>query len=426
MLNPAGVYDRVLQRLSRRELMKIAWMLGAGAVARPLEAARQSAVVPYFNAYPFTLGVASGDPVPDGVVLWTRLAPHPLAGGGMPMVPVTVQWEVAREAAFRNIVQKGETVARQELGHSVHVEVSGLEPAHDYWYRFRAGNEISQVGRTRTAPAAGAEVDRLRFGVCGCSHYETGYFTAYRRIAQEQFDFVIHTGDYIYESRADGGRNDARVRQHQGDEIYTLVDYRNRYGLYKSDQDLIAAHRSAPFIVSWDDHEVENNYAGGNDENGTDAAIFLLRRAAVPTARIAVDKWDGYSASRDRLLTRLRDAKTPNPVVLSGDVHQHYASDLQIDFADPRSPIVGVEFTNSSITSGGDGTDVSADWEQVRGQNPHIKYHSNRRGYVACTATPSLMRADFQVVDAVRVPGAPLRTSGTMIAEAGKGGLTPA
>jgi alkaline phosphatase D len=107
-------------------------------------------------------------------------------------------------------------------------------------------------------------------------------------------------------------------------------------------------------------------------------------------------------------------------------VHQHYASDLRIDFADPRSPIVGVEFTNSSITSGGDGTDVSADWEQVRGQNPHIKYHSNRRGYVACTATPSLMRADFRVVDAVRVPGAPLRTSGTMIVEAGKGGLTPA
>ncbi len=119
-----------------------------------------------------------------------------------------------------------------------------------------------------------------RFGVCGCSHYETGYFTGYRRIAQEQFDFVIHTGDYIYESRADGGRNENRVRQHQGDEIYTLVDYRNRYALYKSDPDLMAAHRSAPFVVSWDDHEVENNYAGDLDENGTPAAIFLLRRAA--------------------------------------------------------------------------------------------------------------------------------------------------
>jgi alkaline phosphatase D len=160
------------------------------------------------------------------------------------------------------------------------VEVAGLEPGREYWYRFRAGNEISQTGRTKTAPAAGVAVDQLRFGVCGCSHYETGYFTGYRRIAQEQFDFVIHTGDYIYESRADGGRNENRVRQHQGDEIFTLVDYRNRYAQYKTDPDLMAAHRTAPFVVSWDDHEVENNYAGELDENGTPAPIFLLRRAA--------------------------------------------------------------------------------------------------------------------------------------------------
>ena len=280
MLNPTGLYDRVLRRLSRRDLMKAAWMLGASAVALPVEARRQSGVSMVFNSYPFSLGVASGDPLPDGIVLWTRLAPQPLTGGGMPMVPVTVLWELAADSAFRNVVQKGETLARPELAHSVHVEVNGLQPAHEYWYRFRAGSEVSQIGRTRTAPAAGAAVDRLRFGICGCSHYETGYFTAYRRIAQEQFDFVIHTGDYIYESRADGGRNEGRVRQHTGDEIYTLVDYRNRYGLYKSDPDLIAAHRSAPFIVSWDDHEVENNYAGDLDENGTPAAIFLLRRAA--------------------------------------------------------------------------------------------------------------------------------------------------
>ena len=221
MLNPAGLYDRVLRRLSRRDLMKAAWMLGASAVALPVEARRQSGVSMVFNSYPFSLGVASGDPLPDGIVLWTRLAPQPLTGGGMPMVPVTVLWELAADSAFRNVVQKGETLARPELAHSVHVEVNGLEPAHEYWYRFRAGSEVSQTGRTRTAPAAGDAVDRLRFGICGCSHYETGYFTAYRRIAQEQFDFVIHTGDYIYESRADGGRNEGRVRQHTGDEIYT-------------------------------------------------------------------------------------------------------------------------------------------------------------------------------------------------------------
>ena len=125
--------------------------------------------------------------------------------------------------ASRHIVQKGTAPARPELGHSVHVEVAGLEPAREYWYRFRAGDEVSQVGRTRTAPAAGAPVDRLRFAVCGCQHYEDGYFTAFQRIAEEQFDFVFHTGDYIYEGRADGGTNRSPLRQHNGDEIYTLA-----------------------------------------------------------------------------------------------------------------------------------------------------------------------------------------------------------
>ena len=524
MLNPAGCYDRALARLSRRELLKVAWLVGAGAVARPAEARGMQA--PYFNTYPFSMGVASGDPLPDGVVLWTRLAPRPLEGGGMPMVAVPVQWEVGADAAFRTVTQQGEAIARPELGHSVHVEVSGLQPARDYWYRFRAGNEISQVGRTRTAPAAGAAVDRLRFGVCGCSHYETGYFTGYRRLAQEQFDFVIHTGDYIYESRADGGRTDGRVRQHNGDEIYSLVDYRNRYGLYKSDPDLIAAHRSAPFIVSWDDHEVENNYAGELDENGTPPALFLLRRAAAyqayyenmplrmsawpagphmriyrrlqfgnlidlsvldtrqwrsdqacndglrncpaaadaartilgaeqekwvfgnladararwtvlsqqvysfardfvkinPDARFQMDVWDGYPAARQRLYSRIKETKAANPIVISGDVHVHYGADLKMDFAEPKSETVAVEFTNTSITAGGDGADVAGNWEALTSANPHIRYHSARRGYIACTATPAAMRADFKILDRVTVADAPVRTGGSLVVEAGRPG----
>jgi phosphodiesterase/alkaline phosphatase D-like protein len=146
----------------------------------------------------------------------------------MPMAIAEVNWEVARDPRFQNLAGRGIALARPELGHSVHVEVEGLEPGREYWYRFRAGDETSQVGRTRTAPPAGAAVNHLRFAVCGCSHYEAGYFTAYRRIADEQFDCNFHTGDYIYEGRADGGRSE-RIRQHNSDEIYTLVDYRNRY-----------------------------------------------------------------------------------------------------------------------------------------------------------------------------------------------------
>ena len=530
MLNPAGCYERVLARLSRRELLRIAWLIGTAAVARPGEA-RGVQSTPYFSAYPFSLGIASGDPLPDGVVLWTRLAPKPLEGGGMPMQAVPVQWELARDAAFRFMAQKGEVLAHPELGHSVHVEVSGLEPAREYWYRFRAGHEISQTGRTRTAPAAGAEVERLRFAVCGCSHYETGYFTGYRRIAEEQFDFVFHTGDYIYEYRADGGRNDQRVRQHLGDEIYTLVDYRNRYGQYKSDPDLIAAHRSAPFIVTWDDHETENNYAGDLDENGTPPELFLLRRAAAyqayyehmplrrtafpsgpqmriyrrlhfgnlidmsvldtrqwrsdqgcgdglrtgcaaavdpartmlgveqekwvfdvlanakarwtvlgqqvysfardfvnvnPDARFSMDVWDGYAAARNRLYSRIKETGASNPVILSGDVHVHYGADLKMDFTDPRSETIGVEFTNTSISAAGDGAEVAANWEQVKSANPHIRYHSSRRGYIACTATPSMMQADFKVLERVTVPGAPARVGGSLVVEAGKPGTNPA
>jgi alkaline phosphatase D len=518
-------YQHALATLSRRELLKIAWSLGAAAVAQPIAAGRVLAA-PNFSAYPFSMGVASGEPLPDGVVLWTRLAPEPVNGGGMPMVPVQVDWEIAADRLFRRIVQKGSTVARPELGHSVHVEPAGLEPATEYFYRFRAGSEISQTGRTRTAPAAGAEVSQLRFAVCGCSHYETGYFTGYRRIADEQFDFVIHTGDYIYEYRADGGRNDGRVRQHNGDEIYTLVDYRNRYGLYKSDPDLIAAHRSAPFIVSFDDHEVENNYAGEADENGTPAEVFLLRRAAAyqayyenmplraaslpvgstiriyrrlhfgnlidmsvldtrqwrsdhacgdgfrscsaaldpgrtilgaaqekwlfenlanarsrwtvlsqqvysfardnlkvdPNARFNMDTWDGYVAARTRLYNRLKETRASNPIVLSGDVHAHYGADLKLDFANPKSETVGVEFTNTSLSASGDGADVSGTWEQTRPDNPHIKYHSARRGYIACTATPTTMRADFKIFDRVTIPGGTLRTGGSLVVEAGRSG----
>ncbi|MCC6984119.1 MAG: alkaline phosphatase D family protein [Bauldia sp.] len=519
------LYDRALARLSRRELLNVAWALGITAIAQPITA-RFAWAKPVFSSYPFTLGVASGDPLPGGVVLWTRLAPDPLNGGGMPMAAVEVGWEVAADSGFGTIVQTGTALARPELGHSVHVELNGLEAGREYWYRFRAGDEISQTGRTRTAPAMGAAVEEIRFGVCGCNHYETGYFTAFRRIAEENFDFVFHTGDYIYEGRDDGGRND-RLREHQGQEIYTIVDYRNRYAQYKSDADFKAAHASSPFIVSWDDHEVENNYAGDIDENDTPPAVFALRRAAAyqawyesmpvrvsqmpvgahlnmyrrmifgdlldfnvldtrqyrsnqacgdgsrtdcaealdpartmlgneqerwlfdnlatarsrwtilgqqvpiftrdfsasaPNGQFSMDKWDGYVAARNRLSNRLIETGAPNPVAFSGDVHLAYGADLKMDYADPDSRTIGVEFTNTSVTSNGDGTDVAGNWEQIKGDNPHIKYHSARRGYIAVTATQATLQADFKILDKVTVPGLPTTLGGSLTAEAGAPG----
>ncbi len=242
-------------------------------IARPFSS-RAVAQVPKFFADPFSLGVASGDPVPDGVVLWTRLAPDPLNGGGMPPQPVPVKWEVATDEQMKNIVQRGTAIADPRLAHSVHVEVQGLEAAHWYWYRFTVGSAASPIGRTRTAPAFGARLDRLAFAFASCQHYESGYFTAYQHMSHEDLDLVLHLGDYIYEGAAQSGR----VRMHNGPEIMTLADYRNRYALYKSDPHLKLAHALFPWLVTWDDHEVENNYANDISEDNAPRRAFLARR----------------------------------------------------------------------------------------------------------------------------------------------------
>jgi alkaline phosphatase D len=141
-----------------------------------------------------------------------------------------------------------------------------------------------------------------------------------------------------------------------------------------------------------------------------------------PAARYQMDKWDGYVAARNRLYARLKETSAPNPVILSGDVHQHYGSDLKLDFANPSSETIGVEFTNTSIAAAGDGADVIATWDRIKGDNPHIKYHSARRGYIACEATPAMMRADFKILDRVTVPDRPARIGGSLVVEAGRPG----
>jgi alkaline phosphatase D len=230
---------------------------------------------PKFTADPFSLGVASGDPLPDGVVLWTRLAPDPLNGGGMPARPVTVKWEIAADEGMKEIALRGSAMASPELGHSVHVEAQGLKPGRWYWYRFMTGDAVSPIGRTRTAPDLNAQPDRLRFAFASCQHYETGFFTAYKHMAGEQIDLVIHLGDYIYEGAPVAGR----PRQHNSPEIISLDDYRNRYALYKSDANLKLAHAAFPWVVTWDDHEVDNNYAGDVPEDKQSRQAFLERRA---------------------------------------------------------------------------------------------------------------------------------------------------
>lgn len=315
---------------------------GAALASLPLLGTRASAATrpTTFPADPFALGVASGDPDPTGVVLWTRLAPAPLdPAGGMKPLPVDVRWEVADDDGMRNVVRSGTAVATPQLGHSVHVEVDGLRPDRWYFYRFRAGDAVSPVGRTRTLPDPAAAPGELRFAFASCQHYEAGLFTAYERMAKDELDLILHLGDYIYEK----GPSDTAVRKHNSPEVISLDDYRNRYAQYRSDPALQAAHAMAPWIVTWDDHEVSNNYAGAISEHPdrTTTEQFLLRRAAgyqayfehMPLRRTALPK------GPDMLLyRRLNFGRLASFHVL--DTRQYRTDQPQGDGLKPPSPVL--------------------------------------------------------------------------------------
>ena len=268
----------ISRRLALRTLAGGATLAAAPSILRAQQ---------LFTAYPFRLGVAAGEPAADGFVIWTRLAPEPLAPhGGMPMAPVSVDWEVASDERLATVVARGSALARPELAHAVHVEVAGLQPDRPYWYRFSIGRERSIAGRARTLPPEHSAHARVRLGVCGCQNYEDGLFTAYRHLAQEDVDFVFHYGDYIYEGRdnpapmSGDGRPRRVVRAHEGQLLFSLDDYRRRYAQYKLDPDLQAAHASAAWFSVFDDHEVENNWTGSIDQENDPPEIFALRRAA--------------------------------------------------------------------------------------------------------------------------------------------------
>ncbi|MFF5280667.1 alkaline phosphatase D family protein [Streptomyces sp. NPDC013171] len=485
---------------------------------------------------PFTLGVASGDPLPGSVLLWTRLAPRPFEpDGGLPANRVAVRWELARDERFTRIVRRGVATAHPEFRHTVHVEVAPLDAGHVFFYRFRVGDWTSPVGRTRTAPSPAARTREVKLAAVSCQAYHDGYFTAYRHLADEDVDVVFHLGDYLYEYAVDatGGARayaDRTLPAVFNRETLTLEDYRLRYALYKTDPDLRAAHAAHPFVVTWDDHETENNYAGDTSEDGVPPEEFLLRRAAAyraywehqplrrpqlpegpdmklyrrlrfgklaqfdildtrqyrsdqaygdgwqvpgpllddpartltgaaqerwlldgwqasrarwnvlpqqvvfserrdrPTAdfTLSMDAWDGYAASRRRILAGAQTAGVENLMVLTGDVHVGIGLDIKADFRDPASRTVGTEIVTTSIASGRNGADRPSNHDRITQANPHVKFYSGRRGYVTVALGQESARADFRTVPYVTRPGAPVATAASLVTEAGDPGLKPA
>ncbi|WP_214327390.1 alkaline phosphatase D family protein [Nonomuraea sediminis] len=473
---------------------------------------------------PFTLGVASGDPDHSGFVLWTRLAQQPLAEdgmGGMPQRPFPVLWQVYADERCHRVVRAGVAVAAPEWGHSVHVEVDDLGSDREYWYRFRVGPYVSPVGRAKTAPHPLSYSGPLSMAFVSCAQYEHGYFTSYRRLAEEHPDLILHLGDYQYEYTKNtytipGGN----VRDHEGPETVTLANYRQRHAQYKADPDLQAAHAASPWLVVFDDHEVDNNWADEIPEHPEDAPGFLERRAAafrayyenMPLRRTSIpqgidmqlyrrirwgrlatfhmldtrqyrddqgcgdgykdcpasvdpnrsitgaeqekwlidgfhhsraqwdilgqqvffaqrdnnpgpakvtsqDAWDGYVASRQRITQGWVDAKVRNAVVLTGDVHAHWASDLKLDYDDPTGPSVGSELVATSISTGGDGADSDPAKHPYLKINPHLKFYNNQRGYVITKIEQDQITADFKVVPQLRQPGAEVYTKATFVVE---------
>lgn len=388
----------------------------------------------------------------------------------------------------------------------MHVELTGLRPGSEYFYRFRTGGYLSATGRTRTAPAPGAS-GALTMCFASCSNYEQGWFTGYRRLAEDDPDLVVHLGDYQYEAVA----GDRAVRRHAGPETVTLAQYRQRFAQYRTDPDLQAAHAAAPWLVVFDDHELDNNWAASVPEEPQPdfparraaamqayyenmplrasarprgASMQLYRRVqwgalatfhmldtrqyrtdqacgdaygadcpelnsagrtltgpeqerwlldglrgsrarwdilgqqvffapldvqAGPRRGANADAWDGYAACRNRITAGLAGAR--NPVVLTGDVHAHWAAEI----SDPRLGPVATELVTTSISSGGDGSDYRPAVGAILGENPHIKYFGDRRGYVRTRITADELRADFRTLAFVTRPGAPARTDATFV-----------
>ncbi len=265
-------------RAARREFLRQA-LLAASASSLP----RWASASPKLYANPFTMGVASGSPQADGMVLWSRLDAASLAPGLTPThpaaAPVSVHWQVAHDPGFRQPVRSGQAQALPALGYSVHVELQGLAPDRWYYYRFLLGDATSAVGRTRSLPLAQTQAQRLRFAFASCQRWEHGHYAAWRHLCAESLDLVVFLGDYIYEyASPQQPPSWPLVRRHALRTASSLDDYRDRYALHRSDPDLQAAHQHCPWLLTWDDHEVQNDYAALHGQSR--AGNFAQQRAA--------------------------------------------------------------------------------------------------------------------------------------------------
>lgn len=527
--------------MQRRALLGLA---AAAATAGSLPRWSWSATLAQRDLFP--LGVASGAPSPDGFVLWTRLVDGAVPGtvpfdtprSALPSA-LTVRWEVAEDDAFRRIVRRGEAQALAALGHAVHVEVAGLKPDCWYFYRFMHGDAVTHTARTRTAPALDAMPGKTRFAFASCQRWEHGHYAAYRHMQDEDLDLVLFLGDYIYEyAMPKAPLPDALARTHTLPAARTLDDYRDRHALYRTDPQLQAAHRACPWIVIWDDHEVQNDYAGLSGVGSPDAFVQrrnagyqafyenmplrasvltqgmsglgtrdamrihdrhawgrLLRfhaldtrqyrdlqacrvagqappgtvsptqcpelldparsmlgahqerwlaqglaqdasadtrwsvvaqqtlfsqrnHRALPDERYSSDTWDGYPASRQRMLDAVRDAGPRNTVFVGGDIHQNCVCRVPADFAKARSLVIASEFCGTSISSASGVTQARA--QQIADHNPHILLaRSDKRGYAVAEVTPARWTTTLQVVDDVAQADSGVSTLARFVVEDG-------
>ena len=319
---------------------------------------------------PFTLGVASGDPTPTGVVLWTRLAPRPLdPDGGMPRRAVPVDWEVATGPRFRDVIRRGRVAATPALAHAVHVEVDGLDPGRHYWYRFRSGGHLSRVGRTRTCPDPRRPLARLDLAFVSCQNFEKGYYTAYRHLAEDDLD---------------------------------------------PRRTILGSHQRRWLLDGLDRSQARWNVLAQQ------VVMAELDLHPGPGRAWWSDAWDGYAADRDRILRFLWARQPANPVVLTGDIHAFLVNDLQLPGRGPDAPVVATELVGTSISSG---ASKSSGFRKHLRDNPHIRFFESRlRGYTRCTVIRDRWYADLRVVDTVERPGAPVRTLASYVVESGRPG----